>query len=134
MTAQMLGLDEAAQRLGVHDQTAYGWVRSGELRAELTGGRYRIAVADVDRLRRHRARPARPPVLRPREGFAPLAQHMFGLLAEDHELDRVVRTVTAGHADATERRTANLLERRGVRVLVGHPGARLDDLQDRARS
>lgn len=254
MTAQMLGLDEAAQRLGVHYQTAYGWVRSGELRAELTGGRYRIAVADVDRLRRRRARPDRPPVGRPRQGFAPLAQHMFGLLADgderevrrtvgrligtgvplatiiqevfvpalrkvgeewhesrlsvaaehrasaivervlgdhfptppgrrrgtavvaamagdrhalptsmaavalredrwhvhhlgadlpngdlldfcdDHEVDLVVLTVTAGHADATARRTANLLERRGVRVLVGHPGARLDDLQDRARS
>ncbi len=254
MSVETLGLEEAAQRLGVHYQTAYGWVRSGELRAELAGGRYRLAVDDVDRLVRRRARPTRPVARRPRGGFEPLSQHMFGLLADgeereirrtvgrligtgvpisvivqevfvpalgkvgqewhegrlsvaaehrasaivervlgdhfpspagrrrgtavvaamagdrhalptsmaavalredrwhvhhlgadlpaddllgfcdDHEVDLVVLTVTAGHADATAQRTADLLEQRGVRALVGHPGARLDDLQRQARS
>ena len=52
---------------------------------------------------------------------------------DDQDVDLVVLTVTAGHADATARRTAQVLEDRGIRVLVGHPGARLDHLQTMAR-
>jgi excisionase family DNA binding protein len=254
VSSNTLGLEEAAKRLGVHYQTAYGWVRSGELPAVLVGGRYQLTAEDVDQLDRRRARPTSPPVRRPRQGFEPLSAHMFELLVEgderevrrtvgrligtgvplativqevfvpvlrrvgeewhenglsvaaehrasaivervlgdrvpappgrrrgtavvaamagdrhalptsmaavalredrwhvhhlgadlpngaligfcdDHDVDLVVLTVTAGHADATARRTADILEERGVRVLVGHPGARLDELQQLARA
>ena len=254
MSVDTVSLAEAASRLGVHYQTAYGWVRSGELPAVLVGGRYQVAADDVDGLGRRRARPTSPPVRRPRQGFERLAAHMFELLVDgderevrrtvgrlvgtgvplativqevfvpalrrigeewhenglsvaaehrasaivervlgdqvpapsgrrrgtavvaamagdrhalpttmaavalredrwhvhhlgadlpggdligfcvDHDVDLAVLTVTAGHADATARRTADILEDRGVRVLVGHPGARLDELQELARA
>lgn len=254
MGADTVSLDEAATRLGVHYQTAYRWVRSGELPAVLVGGRYQLSADAVDRLGRRRARPLAPPVRQPRQGFGPLSRHMFGLLVDgderevrrtvgrlvgtgvplativqevfvpalkrvgeewhenalsvaaehrasaivervlgdhfptpsgrrrgtavvaamagdrhalptsmaavalredrwhvhhlgadlpdddlirfcdDHDVDLVVLTVTAGHADATARRSADLLEERGIRVLVGHPGARLDQLQELARA
>ena len=249
-----MSLEEAANRLGVHYQTAYGWVRSGELPAVLVGGRYQLGADAVDRLGRRRTRPATPPIRQPRQGFEPLSRHMFGLLVDGnerevrrtvgrligtgvplativqevfvpslqrvgeewhenglsvavehrasaivervlgdhlpspsgrrrgnavvaalsgdrhalptsmaavalredrwhvhhlgadlppedlirfcdhHDVDLVVLTVTAGHADATARRTAEVLEASGARVLVGHPGARLDQLQDLARA
>ena len=249
-----MSLDEAAERLGVHYQTAYRWVRSGELPAVLVGGRYQLAASAVDRVGRRRERPQPPPTGRPRDGFEPLARRTFDLLVEgderevrrtvgrligtgvplstivqdvfvpalkrvgqawhdsrlsvstehrasaivervlgdhypspagrprgtavvaalagdrhalptsmaavalredrwnvhhlgadlphadllgfcdDQAVDLVVLTVTAGHADATASRTAQVLEDRGIRVLVGHPGARLDHLQSLARA
>jgi excisionase family DNA binding protein len=40
-------LQEAADLLGVHYQTAYGWVRSGKLPARLVTGGYEVTDADV---------------------------------------------------------------------------------------
>jgi excisionase family DNA binding protein len=55
-----LDLHAAAERLGVHYQTAYGWVRSGKLAARLVGGRYAVSVAEVDAFARRRTAPSRP--------------------------------------------------------------------------
>lgn len=55
-----LDLHAAADRLGVHYQTAYGWVRGGKLPARLVGGRYAVTVADVDAFAKRRLAPARP--------------------------------------------------------------------------
>ena len=49
-----MNLKEAARRLGVHYQTAYRWVRSGELVAVRIGARYEISEAAIERLRAQR--------------------------------------------------------------------------------
>ena len=56
-----LDLQSAADELGVHYQTAYRWVRSGRLAAELVGGRYLVRPADVAELDRRRRLPQQPP-------------------------------------------------------------------------
>lgn len=45
-----MDLEAAAQKLGVHYQTAYRWVRSGVLRAVKVGTEYDIDPGDVERL------------------------------------------------------------------------------------
>lgn len=53
----MVTVNEAAERLGVHYQTAYRWVRDGVLPARKLGSAYAIDVADLDALDRRRAAP-----------------------------------------------------------------------------
>lgn len=56
-------LQDAADRLGVHYQTAYRWVRAGRLPAQLVDGRYLItrdALQAVDQRRRTPGRPTAP--------------------------------------------------------------------------
>jgi excisionase family DNA binding protein len=47
---QLIGLTEAAERLGVHYMTAYRYVRTGRLAGERVGAQWRVATADVDEL------------------------------------------------------------------------------------
>lgn len=47
-------LHEAAATLGVHYQTAYGWVREGRLEARKVGARYIVEARSVDALARSR--------------------------------------------------------------------------------
>ena len=63
---QRLSLQQAADRLGIHDQTLRRYIRRGLLRAFKTpsvskfGGRYRILVADLEKFRaRHLVGPTR---------------------------------------------------------------------------
>lgn len=53
-------LQEAADRLGVHYQTAYRWVRTGRLPARLIGGRYLIDATALDTVNQERWTPRRP--------------------------------------------------------------------------
>jgi MerR family transcriptional regulator, light-induced transcriptional regulator len=55
-----LELAEAARELGVHYQTAYRWVREGELRAVKVGKSYRVERRDLDRFSQRRERGAAP--------------------------------------------------------------------------
>src|SRR5918998_6915039 len=48
--AEVLTLQEAAGRLGVHYMTAYRYVRLGLLPATKAGAAWRVVAADVDRL------------------------------------------------------------------------------------
>lgn len=48
----MIGLNEAANRLGVHYMTVYRYIRTGRLRAVKEAGEWRVEPADVDRLLR----------------------------------------------------------------------------------
>ncbi len=59
--ADSLDLTEAARVLGVHYQTAYGWVRNGALPAVKVGKTYRVGRAELDRFasRRNNGRPPR---------------------------------------------------------------------------
>jgi excisionase family DNA binding protein len=64
---EQIELQEAADRLGVHYQTAYRWVRAGRLPAHLMGGRYLISAADLvafDEQRKAPGPPTRPSAAR----------------------------------------------------------------------
>jgi excisionase family DNA binding protein len=56
----MLELQSAADALGVHYQTAYRWVRSGQLPAQLTGGKYLVSSHDIAEVGERRDRPQVP--------------------------------------------------------------------------
>ncbi len=58
--SEPLDLRSAAAELGVHYQTAYGWVRNGRLPAELVRGRYVVMAGDLRAAQRGRATPASP--------------------------------------------------------------------------
>ena len=57
----MVTVNEAAERLGVHYQTAYKWVREGRLPAAKFGTAYDIAEEDLARFAAAREEPASPP-------------------------------------------------------------------------
>jgi excisionase family DNA binding protein len=66
-----MNLKTAALRLGVHYQTAYRWVRSGQLVAVKVGAGYEISDGAVERLKAQRAATGRMPE-RAEQGAAPL--------------------------------------------------------------
>ena len=82
---ESIDLQAAADQLGVHYQTAYKWVRSGRLAARMVNGRYMIDLAAVTAFAEERARPSEHRVLRPRTGFATLADRMFHQLVSGDE-------------------------------------------------
>lgn len=53
-------LQAAADELGVHYQTAYRWVRAGQLPAQLVNGRYLVRADDIAALRERRESPREP--------------------------------------------------------------------------
>jgi MerR family transcriptional regulator, light-induced transcriptional regulator len=57
----LVQLRDAAETLGVHYQTAYGWVRQGTLRARKTPHGYEVSESDVRDLLARRAAGAEPP-------------------------------------------------------------------------
>jgi excisionase family DNA binding protein len=84
----VLDLRAAAAELGVHYQTAYGWVRSGRLNADLIGGRYLVRRDDLDAVKLQRARPTNPKPPGPgRLGRAADRMHQ-ALLAGDEQIAR----------------------------------------------
>lgn len=56
----VIGLREAAERLGVHYMTAYRYVRNGRLPADKVGDEWRVRVADLDALAASGARSTPP--------------------------------------------------------------------------
>ena len=58
--AEQLELQAAADALGVHYQTAYRWVRSGRLPAQLVNNKYLVSRDDLDALDESRQTPAPP--------------------------------------------------------------------------
>lgn len=59
--ARSVDLQTAADQLGVHYQTAYRWVRTGRLDADMVGGRYVVAASTLEELERSRRTPTPPP-------------------------------------------------------------------------
>lgn len=88
-----IDLFTAAEQLGVHYQTAYRWVRSGELPAVRVRGRYRLDPDDVAAFAERRDEPQPPRTRRPRGGFEPLAERMFTHLVDGDE--RAARSAVA---------------------------------------
>jgi len=89
-----LDLQQAAERLGVHYQTAYRWVRSGRLPATLVQGRYELDPVVVDEFAAGRSEPRRPAPRRPRGGFGRIAGRAHDQLVDGAESD--VRALVAG--------------------------------------
>lgn len=85
MTDDTIDLQAAARQLGVHYQTAYRWVRSGDLRATMVLGSYRLDREAVAQFAERRARPVRPRTRRPRAGFDTLSPRMYGHLVAGEE-------------------------------------------------
>ena len=80
-----MDLREAAGALGVHYQTAYGWVRQGVLPARKVGRGYAVSEADVAALaarRRLGTEPARP--VRGRD-WAAQSQALYAAIASGEE-------------------------------------------------
>lgn len=98
MADETIDLQAAAARLGVHYQTAYKWVRSGELRATMVMGSYRLDGSVVDRFAERRARPVRPAQRRSRADLAELSKRVFAHLVAGEE--REARRLVDGLLDA----------------------------------
>ncbi len=76
----------AADRLGVHYQTAYRWVRSGSLRAVKIGATYDISEAEVERFTTERAKPTPPPRTTVVRSWSVQQDRLHKLLMEGEEL------------------------------------------------
>lgn len=85
-----LELREAAERLGVHYQTAYRWVRSGRLPAQQVDGRYLIPTEALEAVERERRTPT-PPAAPSRARLDRQAQRVHTALVEGDEA--AVRTI-----------------------------------------
>ena len=117
-------LQEAADRLGVHYQTAYGWVRGGRLPARMVAGGYDVAEADVQAFsaeRRLGRKPARN--IRVRD-WASQASRLYQAIVDGQETSaRRAMERLAGHVtmtDLCDRVIAPALRRVGEEWHVGH--------------
>jgi excisionase family DNA binding protein len=81
-----LDLRTAADRLGVHYQTAYRWVRDGSLTAVKRGTTYDVEERELDRFRAARAEPAPPPAKATVRSWDHQVDRLFALLAAGDEL------------------------------------------------
>jgi excisionase family DNA binding protein len=80
-------LREAADVLGVHYQTAYGWVRQGTLPARKTPHGYEVSETDVTALAEHRALGAAPrPQIQVRDWEAQ-ADRLYAAIVAGDETD-----------------------------------------------
>ena len=78
-------MSEAAERLDVHYQTAYRWVREGVLPARKVGGSYELDAADVDAFAARRATPAPARRRLAVRDWEAQAERFHGLLVEGEE-------------------------------------------------
>lgn len=98
-----IDLQTAAEQLGVHYQTAYRWVRSGELRAEFVGGRYLIGRDDIEAVEARRSTPTAPPPPRPKRIATSASRMHVALVSGDEGAARtIVRTLLNEGASIAE--------------------------------
>ncbi len=98
-----MDLQNAADTLGVHYQTAYRWVRSGRLPARLVAGQYRVGRADLERtdILRHKPIVPRPP----------------GGKRLNHQVDRMYEALIEGD-EAEARRICQRLAVDGTKAIT----------------
>jgi MerR family transcriptional regulator, light-induced transcriptional regulator len=89
-------LQRAADELGVHYQTAYRWVRTGKLPAQLVGGRYQVGHGDITAMAAQRAAP-RSPTPPSAKRMARTAERMHDALV--HGDESAVRQLARGLVD-----------------------------------
>lgn len=81
-----MDLREAADRLGVHYQTAYRWVRHGDLAAYKVGSTYQIDDDEVRRFELLRAQPLSPPRVTQVRSWDAQVERLYGLLLAGDDL------------------------------------------------
>jgi excisionase family DNA binding protein len=111
-----MNLKTAALRLGVHYQTAYRWVRSGQLVAVKVGAGYEISDAAVVRLQAQRAATERMP--EGATGRSPTVGAESSLEDALHVLDRMVDAVTVDSTAVGERAARVIAEHLGDTAFV----------------
>ena len=79
-------LQTAADRLGVHYQTAYRWVRDGSLPAVKRGSVYDIDDDELERFQRRRSTPAKPPSKAQVRSWPHQVDRLYALLTVGDEL------------------------------------------------
>jgi MerR family transcriptional regulator, light-induced transcriptional regulator len=79
-------LQTAADRLGVHYQTAYRWVRDGSLPAVKRGTVYDIGDDDLEHFQRRRSAPTKPPPRAQVRSWPHQVDRLYALLATGDEL------------------------------------------------
>jgi excisionase family DNA binding protein len=104
-----VNLKTAAHRLGVHYQTAYRWVRTGQLVAVKVGAGYEVSEAAIARLEAQRAATERLPDT----AALPVAEPPATIDDELEILDHMVEAVTI---DATK------IGERAARIAAEHLG------------
>jgi excisionase family DNA binding protein len=123
MSKNLLTVDQAATRLGVHRKTALRYIHDGRLKATRVGKAYRILPADLDSF-------AGLPVAGPKPSGARVTSiaEIPGLSV--HDSGRIVTALQAllasrtGHAESVRLQTAYDVEERQLKlVLIGEPGA-----------
>ncbi|CAB4989945.1 unannotated protein [freshwater metagenome] len=85
MSIVFIDLQTAADQLGVHYQTAYKWVRSGQLPADLVCNKYLVDPAEVEAFAALRQQPAVRTVRKPRLGFANVSKEFTRALLDGNE-------------------------------------------------
>ena len=122
-----MNLKTAALRLGVHYQTAYRWVRSGQLVAVKVGAGYEVSDAAVVRLQAQRAATERTPERA--EQAEPRPPDAGTSRIEDalHVLDLMVDAVTLDSTAVGERAARVIAEHLGDTAFVYRRSA-ADDL------
>lgn len=97
-------LQAAAARLGVHYQTAYRWVRDGQLPASKVGAAYVLDDAEVDRFKARRERPVPPPERVHVRNWAGQRERLLAALLTGDELGAraVVERLVEGAIDSVE--------------------------------
>lgn len=135
MGAATIDLQRAAEQLGVHYQTAYKWVRSGELRAEKIGGQYRLDTETVARFAERRRRPTPAPPRVPRGGYDAAAARLYDLVVagEERAARRAVAALAETGVDMTTishevlapvmRRVGDAWEAGAISVAIEHRSA-----------
>ena len=113
---RVVNLKTAARRLGVHYQTAYRWVRSGQLLAVKVGSGYEISEWALERFEAQRAATERLPEVSTNRSAVTVSP--TSTVSALHTLDRMIDEVTVD-ANAVANRAAHLtVEVLGDTVVV----------------
>ena len=120
-----VNLKAAAQRLGVHYQTAYQWMRSGELAAIRVGGRYEISDEAIARFVADRNTKGRVRVAAD-SGPGPRELTPDDVLGEFREMAGDKWVVASSVARFAARRGAETLGDACVAVLMTRDGRQVD--------
>ncbi len=122
-----MNLKTAALRLGVHYQTAYRWVRSGQLVAVKVGAGYEVSDAAVARLQAQRAATERTPERAEQPETRPPDAGTSRIEDALHVLDLMVDAVTLDSTAVGERAARVIAEHLGDTAFVYRRSA-ADDL------
>jgi excisionase family DNA binding protein len=122
MAQNLLTVDQAATRLGVHRKTALRYIHDGRLKATRVGKAYRILPADLDSF-------AGLPVAGPKPSGARTTSIVEIPELSVHESGRIVTALQAlltsrtNHAESVRLQSAyDVVERQLKLVLIGGPG------------